>query len=179
MMTKKQLDKFSFILSIFGIISLFFFAIGLKNIKNYTNWLLFTITCLIFGIVLALLIYNLMCFFEPKIRTYKNAKGIKMLHQLVFVFILISFGLIRLVNEYKINETNCKTYKIIDLGKSGSKNPAHYIFINGKNGEERVSFGESYNEKHKVGDSINLCIHKGFLGLKYFKPQKTLRNLDY
>ncbi|MEO4005584.1 hypothetical protein [Flavobacterium sp. CAU 1735] len=172
MMTKKQFDTLSFILSIVGIISLIFFAIGLKNIENYTNWLLFTIVSVIFGIFLALLIHHLLCFFEPKIRTYKNAKGIKMLHQLVFSFILLSFGLMRFVNEYKINKTDCKTYKIIDLGKSGSKNPTHYIFINGKNGEERLSFGKSYNQKHKVGDSINLCIHKGFLGFNYYKPTK-------
>lgn len=173
-MTKKQFDTLSFILSIVGIISLFFFAIGLKNIENYTNWFLFTIVSVIFGIVSALLIHNLICCFEPKIRTYKNTKGIKFFHQFLFCFILISFGLIRFVNEYKINETDCKTYKIKDLGKSGSKNPTHYIFITGKNGDERVSFGKSYNEKHKIGDSINLCIYKGFLGLKYYKPIKNV-----
>ena len=170
-MNKKQLDNLSFIFSIFGLVSVIFFAIGIKNIENYNNWFVFSIVSIICGILLALIIRFFLCLFEPKAKTYKNSKGFGFLNQLIFGFMLTSFGSLRLINEYQIRETECKIYKIFDLGKSGSKTPQYFIFINGENGEERLSFGKKFNENHQAGDSINLCIHKGFLGFTFYKPQ--------
>ncbi|MFN7100650.1 MAG: hypothetical protein ACK4M4_09775 [Flavobacterium sp.] len=172
-MNKKRLENLSFIFSIFGLFSIIFFVIGIKNIDNYSNWFSFCILCVICGILLALIIRFFLCILEPKAKTYKNSKGFGFLNQLIFGFILTSFGALRLINEYKIRETECKMYKILDIGKSGSKTPQHFVFINGENGEERLSFGEKFNENHQAEDSINLCIHKGFLGFKFYETTRT------
>ncbi len=168
-MNKKQLDNLSFYLSVFGIISLIFLAIGLHNMENYTDWLLFTITSIVCGILVGFIIFRLICIRIPEAKSYKSVKGYGFLSQLIFAFMLISFGSLRLINESKITKTDCKPYTIIQMAKSGSRRPSYYIFIDKGNGKERLSFGKAFYEMHHIGDTIDLCYQKGILGFTFCK----------
>ena len=168
----KQPDKLISIFSIFGVCSLFIFAIGIMNIENYFNWISFTAFSIFSGIIFSYIIYYFICYFEPKVKTYKNAQGFKLIHILILAFVLTSFGVCSLINEYDNNEINCKKYVIKEMGESGSirlSRSAYYVFINTSNGTERLSFGKTFNENHRTGDTINLSLIKGKLGFEYYK----------
>ncbi|NMH29533.1 hypothetical protein [Flavobacterium silvaticum] len=153
-----------------GILSLLFVVIGIKNIENYINWLALIVTGVCVGITAGILVYGLAALVTPEIKTYKNANGFKIIHLLVFSFVAISFGTLRLINEHAVTESKCKTYMIQSLAESNSGRPAYFVFVTGENGEERLSFGKSFNASHKAGDSIELCVNTGFFGLKFYKP---------
>lgn len=172
-MKKKQLDTLSFLFSIFALVGMLFFAIGIKNIENYTNWLSFTLTSIACGAAIGFIVFRILCSIEPQAKTYKNKKGFGFLSQLIFAFMLVSFGSFRLINEYKTTETDCKGFPIKDMGKSGSRRPSYYIFIDKGNGEERLSFGEEFYLRHHIGDTIQLCVEKGCLGFTFYKKKSN------
>jgi hypothetical protein len=157
------------IISYFAIGSLLFLAIGLKDIDNYLDWLTFSVTLIVTGILFGMTLHFALCFFIPNIKIYKNSKGIGILAPLVFAFALVFFGLGSIVNETSNQKTECKEYIIQDMGESGSRQRAYYIFINNGEKTERLSFGKAFNKMHKTGDNINLCIITGRLGFKYYK----------
>ncbi len=160
------------VFSLYGFCSIIFFATGIMNIENYFNWIGFTVCSILFGVILGMIIYYCISLFEPDVRNYKNAKGFRLIHILIFSFVLTSFAICRYINEYKNNDSNCRKYVIKELGKSGTRHSAYYVFINTKNGIERLSFGKAFNENHKPGDSISLCLMKGRLGFEYYKIKK-------
>lgn len=172
-MDKKQLANLSFLFSILGVVSLVFFVIGIKNIENYTNWLSFILASIACGVAIGFVIFRILCAIEPKAKTYKNAKGFGFLSQLIFALMLISFGSLRLINECKITDTDCKGFTIKEMGKSGSSRPSYYIFIDKGNGNERLSFGQAFYFKHHVGDTITLCVQKGCLGFTFYKTKSN------
>jgi hypothetical protein len=146
------------------------------NIDNYFNWISFTAFSIFSGVILSYIIYYFIYYFEPKVKTYKNTQGFKLIHILILTFVLTSFGICRLMNEFNNNEINCKKYVIKEMGESGSRQRAYYVFINTRNGRERLSFGKTFNENHRIGDTINLCLIRGKLGFEYYKIKKTLPN---
>ncbi|MFN0292514.1 hypothetical protein [Pedobacter helvus] len=166
----KQLDIISQVLTYFAIGSLFFLAIGLKDIDNYFNWLLFSITMIASGMLIAATLYTVLGMYNPDVKTYKNKKGVGLFFPLAFGFSLTFFGLGGIVNEAPNQNRECKEYIIQELGESGSSRKAYYVFItNDENKLERLSFGKAFNKNHKAGDKINLCIITGSLGFKYYK----------
>jgi len=170
---KNKSDNFikllSEIISYFAIGSLLFLAIGLKDIDNYFDWLTFSAALIVTGTLLGMTLYFALSYFIPNIKTYKNSKGVGILFPLMFAFALVSFGLGSIVNETSNQKTECKEYVIQDMGESGSRQRAYYIFINNGEKIERLSFGKAFNNMHKIGDNISLCIITGRLGFKYYK----------
>lgn len=173
----KKLDNLISVVTIFGLCSIFLFVIGIMNIENYFNWIRFIAFSVFSGVILGCMTYYFSCSFEPKAKTYKNAQGFKLIHILILAFVLASFGLCRLINESDSNEMNCEKYAIKEMGESGSASNqpgrrTYYVFINTGNGPERISFGKKFNENHSIGDTINLCLIRGKLGLEYYKIKK-------
>ncbi|MEQ1732145.1 MAG: hypothetical protein ABL940_00640 [Bacteroidia bacterium] len=166
--TTKILSK---IISYFGIGSLLFLVIGLKDIDNYLDWLTFSTLLVFTGLLFGMAIYFVLNYFIPNVKTYKNSKGIGLFFSLPFVFMLIFFGLGSIVNESLIQKKECKEYIIQNIGESGSKQKNYYVFINNGKKTERLSFGKAFNNKYKIGDNISLCIITGRLGFKYYKIQ--------
>lgn len=170
---KNKSDNFikilSEITSYFAIGSLLFFAIGLKDIDNYFDWLTFSASLIVAGILFGIIVYFVLGYFMPNIKTYKNSKGVGILFPLIFAFALVSFGLGSIVNETSNQTIECKEYVIQDMGESGTRTRAYYIFVNNGEKIERLSFGKTFNKMHKIGDTVNLCITTGRLGFKYYK----------
>jgi len=169
---KHKRDSFipllSEITSYLAIGSLVFLLIGLKGIDNYLNWLIFSATLVGTGILFGTSLYFVLSYIIPKIKTYKNSKGIGMLFPLTFAFALIFFGLGRIINEASNHSSECMDYIIQDMGEGGSRTRTYYIFINNGKKTERLTFGKAFNKAHKIGDNISLCTVTGRLGYKYF-----------
>ena len=159
------------IISYFAIGSLLFLAIGLKDIDNYLDWLTFSAAMVFTGLLFGITMYFVLSYFNINIKTYKNSKGVGILFPLTFAFTLLFFGLGSIVNESLIQKTECKEYTIQNMGESGSRQRAYYIFINNGEKTERLSFGKAFNNKHKIGENISLCIITGRIGFKYYKIQ--------
>ncbi|MBB6499921.1 hypothetical protein [Pedobacter cryoconitis] len=170
----QHLDFLSQILSCFAIGSLFFLAIGMKGIDNYMDWFLFSVTMIITGFLFATILYIILSFFIPDVRSYKNAKGIGLLFPLALAFSFIFFGIGSIINESSNNNSECKEYIIHDLGRGGSRQKTDFVLINNGNKTERLSFGSDFNKVHHVGDTINLCLITGGLGFKYYKINTSL-----
>jgi len=161
----KNLTIFS---SSVGLGSLLFLVIGLMNIDNYINWIQFSVTMYVAGILFGILLYRTICYFVPAAKTYKNTQGIKLNFLLMFSAANIFFGAGTIVNEFSSKEKTCKLYTIESMGESGSRN-AYYVFIKNDGKRERLSFGKEFNKIHIPGEAINLCIITGRLGFKYYK----------
>ena len=166
-----SISLLSEIISYFAIGSLLFLAIGLKDIDNYLDWVIFSSTLIVTGILFGTTLYFALSYFIPNIKTYKNSKGIGILLPLTFGFAFVFFGLGSIVNESSNQKTECNEYIIQDMGEDGSRQKAYYIFINNGEKTERLSFGKAFNKIHKNGDNISLCIITGRLGFKYYKIQ--------
>jgi hypothetical protein len=167
--SSNSIKLLSEVVSYFAIGSLFFLAIGLKDMDNYLDWLIFSAVLVVTGILFGTTLFFALCYFIPNIKTYKNSKGIGILFPLTFAFALVFLGLGSIVNESSNQKTECKEYIIQDMGESGSRQRAFYIFIDNGEKTERLSFGKAFNKTHKIGDNINLCLITGRLGFKYYK----------
>jgi hypothetical protein len=172
-MMQKRLEVISVVLSYFAIGSLLFLAIGLSLIDNYINWGQFAMAMLFSGLLFGAFLFYLFSSFIPAAKTYKNPKGVGLLAPLAFAFSLLFFGVGTLLNQSFHKEVECKTYTIQRMGESGSKTKAYYIFIDNGNRVERLSFGKAFNQRHSVGDKVNLCIITGGLGFKFYKVNSS------
>jgi len=162
-------DKLGPLISYFAIGSLVFLAIGLKNIDNYIDWLLFSITMSISGLLFGTFLYVVLGIIFPDTKNNSNSQRIGIFAQLAFGFSLTFFGIGSLLNESSILKKDCKEYIIDDIGSSASRQRVYYIVVDYDNKRERLSFGKAFNENHKTGDKVKLCIITGRLGFKYFK----------
>ncbi len=172
-MKQKIINNLDEIFILFGFISFTFFAIGLKDMDNYANWLAFSITLIIAGILLGIIIYFILRKFFPGISSYKNSNGISVLTLLVISFSFISFGAGVIINEYPSTDIECHKYTIQDMGESGGTHSSYHIFINTGTKTERLDFGKEFYDKHNRGDIVELCIITGKLGFNYYKIKPT------
>lgn len=169
-LTNKKLDNLSQTLSLIALGSLIFVLIGLHNIDNYLNWLLFSFAKISIGFTFGLIIYFLLTLKIPEAKHYKNEKGITLIVPILTTFVFTFWGIGSIINEAKFIKKECKEYIIEEIGESSlSTSKAYYVFI--KNGKqiERISFGKSFNQNHNVGDKITLCVITGCLGFEYYK----------
>ena len=160
-----NIDKISIIS---GLISISFLAIGLRNIDNYINWLEFPIILILIGCLFGLIIYFFLGFYIDNISSFRNTNNVSILTMLVVCFSFISFGIGSILNEYSYNSKICKNHEIYDMGESSERTKSYYIFINNEGKVERLSFGRTFNNSHKVGYTIELCVVTGWLGYKYY-----------
>lgn len=152
--------------------SLFFFGLGLSNIENYINWLLFPIVCIIAGAIFGVIIFQILKLKYPKISTFKYKDRSGILMPICFTFSLTFFGLGARVNEAYISDKNCKIYQIQDKGESNSKMRSHYVFVNLKGKTTRLEIHKNIYNKYAVGDNIQLCINTGYFGFKFITYSK-------
>jgi len=165
----KQINFLSIFFNYSAIVSLLFFAVGLKHIDNYINWGQYSLLTLFSGTLLAIILFQVICRFLPKARKFKNSKGIGLLFPMIFTFSFCLFGLGILINESSSKNIEDKNYRIQDMGESGSKQRDYYLFIGTDDGMKRLSFGKDFYGSHKIGDTINVCLITGMLNFKYYK----------
>ncbi len=166
---KSQLDRLSTVLSNIALGSPLFFALGLSNMDNYLHWLYFSLSMAAAGMVLAVILYGIICWFVPGAGTYKNDNGNGIFIAVAFSSVMLCFGGGVFVNKTWIASEECRTFTIESFGESGGKTRAYYVFIDGNIRKERVSLGETFNNTHKAGDKVDLSIVTGYLGFQFYK----------
>ena len=159
------------VLSYAAVASLIFFAIGLRNVENYKDPFVFVGLLMSCGILFGIIVFKIISYFYPLAKTYKNKKGIRIIFPLTFSFAFIFFGLGRVLNEYSDLNSSCQNYQIQEMLKSGRRSRTHYIIINTPQGNEKLDFGSSFYNQHKVGDSLGLCLVKGKLSFEYYRQK--------
>ncbi len=165
---KKRLGRVEVVLTCLVFISLVFPFIALHHIENYSDWAWLLLFVGATSLLIALIIYQILCYFIPESRLYKNAKGVGFNSHIYFSVTLLGLGVGGIINEQWPRSQECNTYKIVSIDRSNS-NKAHYIFIKKGNSKERLLFGPSFNRAHYEGEYIQLSLITGFLGFKYYK----------
>lgn len=168
--TNKKLDNLQQLIFILTFCSLVGLLFSFNHNPNYSNWTLFCGTMVGAGVLVALGLYWLLCFYIPDAKKYKNEKGIGMLAPLVLWVPLFFMNLSNL-NDYVPLRSGCKEYAIQDMGEGARwrRRKVYFIFINTGEKIERLSFGKEFSQKHHIGDTVNLCRVTGLLGFTYYK----------
>lgn len=166
-MKQKVIDHLDEIFLISGLLSLVFLGFGLRNIDNYLNWFVMSLTLVFSGAVLGFITYMVLGFFIENIQSYRNTNNISVLTTLVVCFSFSAFGIGVLLNEYASKRVYCKSHTISDFGESSNRSKEYYIFVNINGKMKRLSFGKSFKKTHKAGDRIQLCVVTGLLGYQY------------
>lgn len=155
--------------------ALIFLAIGMKNLENYHDWAGLCMLTMAAGAVCGVVFFAALSRIVPPVGTYLNSKGMGFFTPTIWIFVMVFFGVGRLVNEASDRSIDCDAYTIQRLGASGSRARAYYVFIDNHGTTERLSFGRDFNEAHHPGDTIHLCLITGALGFRYFKLNKQLQ----
>lgn len=136
---------------------------------NCVNWGELALKLSLTGVFIGSVLYAILFSFFPTIKTLRNSNGINILTLLIVGFTFTTFGAGSLINEYNPVSKKCDRYTIQEMGESGGKSKAYFVFIKTGNKMERLSFGKSFNENHVNGDVIDLCLIEGILGFRFFK----------
>lgn len=172
-MTKKHHKTLRVMLTIFGLGSLPAFAIGLQNIDNYHDWGDLAILALVTGIGISVAVYFLAVTFWPELRNFRYKNNSGLFGVLLIPLCLYSFMVLKVFNETRMVARSCKTYVIRDKSVSSGglkRRSEYYIFVDfNENDSERLTLGKEFYKTHKAGDSVDLCVIEGKLGLRYFK----------
>lgn len=168
---RRTLDFLSNLFPYLGIVSVVMLMFGLSNIDNYSDWVVYSLVLVIFGLVLGSMVYCSLIWCFPDAKVYKNKFGIGFAVPVFCFSIILSLFLGNVINEYSIQDIVCGEYVIIDLGKSSGTREKYYIFIQAETKIERLSFYELSKAGYEIGDKIELCVITGALGFKYYKPR--------
>ncbi len=141
----------------------------IRSIEYYENYMFFTLTLSITGLIIGYLIYSIISFLIPYLKNIEiiNGHGFKIM-TLVSCF-FFSLGLGTIINNHFSQYSEIKVYEIIEKISNNYSTKTYYFFISDDiTNEKRIPVKHKIYDYYNEGDNIQIERTKGILGGIYF-----------
>ncbi|GAO27941.1 hypothetical protein [Geofilum rubicundum] len=163
------------------IISMIIFFVGLlsqifvlRRIDNTIDGLNLYLISGFVGMVLAFVIILTLKSYSPTIYDESNRR-LSIIMSLIIGLFLLFPALACVVNESSSeSEILNEKYLVINKGSSSTKNKEHYLYLNIKGDNQRVTVSKSFWQNVEEGKTISLSTKKGLFGFRYIIEFKMI-----